>query len=179
MKNNFLMDSSMLYIERDIALTFSLDSIMDDFWRFKRASSSIFTFFIDNVLRNNNVLSFVIVSRWLHLNILRLRNNNFMNLPWTWDLDMHAVLESDSQVLVNALCNDTTFLSSNGLLIEDIRHHARFFNQLDYSHVKRECNKVTYKLARHVLFISDFVVWMEDVLPPLFPIILAYITRFS
>ena len=31
MKNNFLMDSLMLYIERDIALTFSLDLIIDDF----------------------------------------------------------------------------------------------------------------------------------------------------
>ena len=45
-------------------------------------------------------------------------------------LDMgftRVVLESNSQVLVNALCNDTIFLSSNGLLIEDIRLNARFF----------------------------------------------------
>ena len=31
MKNDFLMDSLMLYIEKDIASTFSLDSIVDDF----------------------------------------------------------------------------------------------------------------------------------------------------
>ena len=31
MKNDFLIDSLMLYIENDIALTFSLDSIIDDF----------------------------------------------------------------------------------------------------------------------------------------------------
>ena len=31
MKNDFLTDSLMLYIEKDIALTFSLDSIVDDF----------------------------------------------------------------------------------------------------------------------------------------------------
>ena len=31
MENDFLMDSLMLYIEKDIALTFSLDSIIDDF----------------------------------------------------------------------------------------------------------------------------------------------------
>ena len=42
----------------------------------------------------------------------------------------YAVLESDSQVLVNALCNDTIFLSSNGLLIEDIILNARFFTLL-------------------------------------------------
>ena len=31
MKNDFLTDSLMLYIENDIVLTFSLDSIIDDF----------------------------------------------------------------------------------------------------------------------------------------------------
>ena len=31
MKNDFLTDSLMLYIENDIASTFSLDSIVDDF----------------------------------------------------------------------------------------------------------------------------------------------------
>ena len=31
LENNFLTDSLMLYIEKDIASTFSLDSIVDDF----------------------------------------------------------------------------------------------------------------------------------------------------
>ena len=31
MENDFLTDSLMLYIKKDIALTFSLDSIVDDF----------------------------------------------------------------------------------------------------------------------------------------------------
>ena len=35
MKNDFLTDSLMLYIEKDIALTFSLDSITDDFENLK------------------------------------------------------------------------------------------------------------------------------------------------
>ena len=91
----------------------------------------------------------------------------------------YAVLESDSQVLVNALCNDTIFLSSNGLLIEDIRLNARFFNQLHYSHIKREGNKVVYNLAPHDLCISNFVVWMEDVPPPLLLVLLVDIVGFS
>ena len=53
MENDFLMDSLMLYIERDIALTFSLDSIIDDFEDLKERQIH---FFIDNVLRNNSVL---------------------------------------------------------------------------------------------------------------------------
>ena len=53
MENDFLKDSLMLYIERDIAFTFNLDSIIDDFEDLKEFQ---IPFFIDNVLRNNNVL---------------------------------------------------------------------------------------------------------------------------
>ena len=53
MENDFLMDSLMLYIERDITLTFSLDSIIDDFEDLKECQ---IPFFVDNVLRNNSVL---------------------------------------------------------------------------------------------------------------------------
>ena len=35
MKNDFLTDSLMLYIENDIVLTFSLDSVIDDFENLK------------------------------------------------------------------------------------------------------------------------------------------------
>ena len=53
MENVFLMDSLILYTERDIAFIFSLDSIIDDFEDLKERQIH---FFIDNVLRNNNVL---------------------------------------------------------------------------------------------------------------------------
>ena len=58
-------------------------------------------------------------------------------------LDMgfrRAVLETDSQILVKAMLKDRNFLSSDGLLIEDVKFFAKFFNQLHYSHVKREGN---------------------------------------
>ncbi|XP_075645389.1 uncharacterized protein LOC142616414 [Castanea sativa] len=101
-------------------------------------------------------------------------------LQFAMDLGFnHVVLESDSLVLVNALCYDTTLLSSNGLLMEDIRLQARFFNQLHYSHVQREDNKVAHKLVRYALCISNFVVWIENVPPPIFPIVLADIAGFS
>ena len=35
MENDFLTDSLMLYIEKDIVLTFSLDSVIDDFENLK------------------------------------------------------------------------------------------------------------------------------------------------
>ena len=63
---------------------------------------------------------------------------------------------------MSALVNDSLFLSSNGLLMDDIRFGARCFHQLRYSHVKREGNKVAHNLARYVSCILDFVMWMED-----------------
>ena len=49
-----------------------------------------------------------------------------------------AILESDSLTLATTLRNNCTFLSLDGLLMEDIKFHASFFIQLLYSHVKRE-----------------------------------------
>ena len=51
-----------------------------------------------------------------------------------------AILESDSVTLAMALRNNSTFLSPDGLLMEDIKFHASSFIQLRYSHVKREGN---------------------------------------
>ena len=90
-----------------------------------------------------------------------------------------VVLEGDLQVLMETLINDNVFLSSDGLLIDDIRLATRFFSQLHYSHVKRKGNKVAHNLAKHVLCISNFVVWMEDVPPPFISIVLANIIGFS
>ena len=89
----------------------------------------------------------------------------------------HVVLE-DSQVLMIALVNDGTFLSFDGVLIDDVRFSAKFFTQLRYSHVKRKGNKFTHNLAQHALCISDFVVGMEDVPPPFLSVVLADIVGF-
>lgn len=82
-------------------------------------------------------------------------------------------------VLTTALIKNSPYLSTDGLLMEDIRINANWFNQLLYSHIKREGNKVAHKLARHALSISDFSVWMEDVPPPIRSIVQDDIVGFS
>nr|XP_023896770.1 uncharacterized protein LOC112008672 [Quercus suber] len=89
-----------------------------------------------------------------------------------------AILEMDSQVLTNALRHNSPYLSSLGLLIDDIRCNARCFNKLLYSHAKRKGNKVAHNLARHSICISDFMVWMETVPPPFVSLVLADIAGF-
>ena len=89
-------------------------------------------------------------------------------LSFAAQLGFHSgILESDSRILVSALIENHTYLSTDGLLLDDIRFYTSFFNQLLYSHVKREGNKTVHKLAKHALCISNFLVWMEDVPSPI------------
>ena len=90
-----------------------------------------------------------------------------------------AILETDSQVLPNALRNNITYLSSFGLLIEDIKCNASLFNQLLCSHVKREGNIVAHNLVKHFISIYDFSMWIETVSPLFISLVLADIARFS
>ena len=91
----------------------------------------------------------------------------------------HDILETDSLVLVKALREGTKFLPIVGLVLDEIRNMVKFFTELHYSHVKREGNIVAHKLAHHAICVLDFAVWMEDVPPPLFPVVLADIAGFT
>ena len=64
-------------------------------------------------------------------------------------------------------------------MLDEIRNKVNFFTKLHYSHVKREGNIVAHKLARHVICVSDIVVWMEDVPLPLFSVVLVDIVGFT
>ena len=72
---------------------------------------------------------------------------------------------------VKALLDPDSSLSSVGPLIEDAKCCSHSFDQLLYSHIKRECNNVAHSLARFVIDISDFSMCMEDVSPQFFPVL--------
>ncbi|XP_075665671.1 uncharacterized protein LOC142635397 [Castanea sativa] len=69
-----------------------------------------------------------------------------------------AVLEGDSQILIKRLVESVEVLSYSGALLNDVRRCSSFYNQLCYSHVKREGNKVAHSLAKYAKHISDYVV---------------------
>ena len=69
-----------------------------------------------------------------------------------------VILEGDCQVLIKALKEDGIFLCTDSLFIEDAPFYARLFNELRYSHVKREGNKVAHSLTQYILGILDSVV---------------------
>ena len=89
-----------------------------------------------------------------------------------------VVLEGDCEVLMKALKGGDQFLSTAGLLMDDIRYDANLFYQLHYSHVRREGNIVAHSLAIYALEITDFIAWMEDVPPPLFSVVRDDIVSF-
>ena len=67
-----------------------------------------------------------------------------------------VVLEGDSLTIIKALSNDQRSLSSFGPLIDDAKFSSVNFDQLCYSHVKRECNFAAHSLAKFASNILDF-----------------------
>ena len=53
------------------------------------------------------------------------------------------------------------------------------FDQLLYSHTKREGNHVAHSLAKYAIRIPDFLVWMEDIPPQLHSVLQADLEGFS
>ena len=66
-----------------------------------------------------------------------------------------------------------------GLVSDEIRNMVNIFTELHYSHLKKGGNIVAHKLARHAICVLDFVMWMKDVPPTLFPIVLVDIAGFT
>ena len=68
------------------------------------------------------------------------------------------MLEGDSMVIIKASLDDHNSLSPIGPLIEDAKFSLKSFDQLLYSHTKRECISVAYSLARYAVDIPNFLV---------------------
>nr|POE67918.1 hypothetical protein CFP56_68748 [Quercus suber] len=84
-------------------------------------------------------------------------------LQFVYDLGFQkARLEGDSLGLIKALKAEDHNLSSQGLLVEDVKLVANNFVSLSYSHIKRNGNSVAHNLAEHVIRIPDFQVWIAD-----------------
>ena len=47
-------------------------------------------------------------------------------------------------------------------MLEDFKALSHNFEELLYSHTKRDSNQEAHSLARYAIGISNFLVWMED-----------------
>ncbi|KAK9986543.1 hypothetical protein SO802_031494 [Lithocarpus litseifolius] len=77
----------------------------------------------------------------------------------------NITLESDSQILITALREDSYSLASFGHLVKDIQFIASYLSTINYTHVRRQCNALAHSLARQAKSLSKYQVWMEDVPP--------------
>ena len=77
------------------------------------------------------------------------------------------------------LVESVEVLSYSGALLNDVRCCSSFYNQLRYSHVKRESNKVAHSLARYAKHISDFVVCLVGVLLHCLSVIQVYLAGIT
>ena len=90
-----------------------------------------------------------------------------------------AVLEGDSMAVISALREDGKVLVPYGLLLEDAKFLSKQFEELRYSHTKREGDSLAHSLARYAIGIPEFLVWMEDVPSQFYSILQTDLSGFS
>ena len=89
------------------------------------------------------------------------------------------MLEGDSLDVIAGLREDRMVLVPYGLLLEDAMFLSQQFDELHYSHTKREGNSLAHSLVRYAVDILDFLVWMEDVSPQFYYILQTDLSDFS
>lgn len=83
-----------------------------------------------------------------------------------------VVFEGDSAMVIQAITHGNSELAEYGHIVEDIRILAADFNFIQFSHVKRNCNVVADALAKKAKDSLSLVVWLEQVLEDIAPLLL-------
>ena len=73
-----------------------------------------------------------------------------------------AIFEGDSLIVIQALNNGSASEASYGNLIDNIIFLASHLSKVEFSHVKRSCNRVANALAKKAKTINVFQAWIED-----------------
>ena len=70
----------------------------------------------------------------------------------------NAILEGDSEMVFMELGDHASSMASYADLLNDAKFISRYFSQLHYPHIMRECNNVAYGLIQYINNISNFLV---------------------
>ena len=73
-----------------------------------------------------------------------------------------VILEGESLVIYNALCESSLPPSSVALVVLGMLDLCKEFRRIEFSHVKRKGNRLAHLLAKYAVGIDDFLVWMEE-----------------
>ena len=80
------------------------------------------------------------------------------------DLGVHdIVLEGDSMIIHNALCERSPPPTSVAAVIMGIQDLCKDFRRIEFTHVRRQSNRLAHLLAKHASSIVDCIVWIEEI----------------
>ena len=74
-----------------------------------------------------------------------------------------AILEGDSELIVNSLKSGRATMASVEPLIQDATIFSASYTKLLYSHCRRDGNKLAHSLARFSIHVPNYLAWMEEV----------------
>ena len=72
------------------------------------------------------------------------------------------ILEGDSLVVYNALCNISSPPSSIASVVQGILDMCGDFRSVSFSHIRRQGNIPTHILAKNAYGIADYIAWIEE-----------------
>ena len=81
------------------------------------------------------------------------------------------ILEGDSELIIKALLNKEDSLAPFGHILAAVKTSTDI-NCISFSHIRRLGNSVAYNLAKYARHVADLKVWMEDVPPHLYSVLL-------
>ena len=118
------------------------------------------------VIRDEEVRLEAALSKRIHasLGAVEVEAKAFeMGLLFARDIGVcDVVLEEDSLIVYNALCNISSPSSTIDTVVQGIQDICGDFRSVGFSHVRRQGNVPAHLLAKHTSSIDDYVVWIEE-----------------
>ena len=74
----------------------------------------------------------------------------------------NVTLEEDSLIVYNALFGHSPPPSSVASIISGALGFCGLFHQVDFSHIRKQGNKLAHLLAKHAKCIVDYVAWIKE-----------------
>ena len=71
-----------------------------------------------------------------------------------------CIIEGDSLITYNALSGNASS-PPVAAVISGIRVLSGFLRRVEFSHVRRQCNRPAHQLAKHATGVVDFIVWLD------------------
>ena len=89
-------------------------------------------------------------------------------------LELHlpsVIVKGDSELIISTLQSEEESFTSFGHLISSIKQSLGIFFCISFSHTRTAGNSLTHNLAQYTRHIDTLIVWIEDVPPQLYHVL--------